>query len=47
MGADLDYDVLFESIISDNEDKDRDNIIFNCLFNLQNLKTNIDILMCQ
>ena len=41
-GKDLNHDMLYEPIISDNEEKEGDKISGNRLFNLHNLATNIE-----
>ena len=47
-GTNLGYDMMCESIISDQEEKEGDVLNSNCIINLKNLITNIDnFLVCK
>ena len=47
-GTNLGYDMLCESVYSDQEEKDRDLLNGNCIINLNNLIKNIDkYLVCK
>ena len=47
-GTNLGYDLICESVISDQEEKEGDLLKVNCIINLKNLITNIDnVLVCK
>ena len=45
-GTNLSYDMMCESVNSDQEKKEGDVLNVNCIINLNNLITNIDVFWC-